>query len=224
MATRWARVVRGLVAALVAVFVAGFAHVAGGGSVPGPAGAALAFSLCVPACILLAGRTLSTLRLAIAVGLSQGVFHVLFWMTGDSSSSILPGAAAGPARGMSGMAGMPGMGDASSVAGTGTVGGAGGSLALAAPIPESAWMWLAHLAAAAITVAALRRGEAAFWAFVAAARLTVVRIARAVATRPAGVRRASAAFFFVRLDRRDAPFLWSGLRHRGPPVVRAASF
>src|ERR1700712_4477112 len=107
MATRWARVVRGLVASLLAAFVAGFAHVIGGGSMPGLAGVAMVLALCVPASILLAGRTISTLRLAIAVSLSQGAFHLLFSLTSNSSAGVLPHAAA-RLHEMTGMPGMPG--------------------------------------------------------------------------------------------------------------------
>lgn len=48
MQTRWARVARGLAAALVATFVAAFMHALAGGARPGVLGLALALSCAVP--------------------------------------------------------------------------------------------------------------------------------------------------------------------------------
>src|ERR1700709_933648 len=88
MTTRWARVVRGLVAASVAVFVADFAHVPGGGATPGFAGIALALAFSTLVCIGLAGRTLARWRVAASVVVSQGAFHLLFQVLGTPSPSL----------------------------------------------------------------------------------------------------------------------------------------
>jgi hypothetical protein len=196
MTSRWARVARGVAAALFAVFVAGFAHVAGGGSLPGVAGLSIALAFSVLACVALAGRTVSTARLSLAVVLSQGVFHVLFLMSGATSSRILPQAVTGPGMHMSMSA---------------HIGSAPQDLATTG----SAGMWFVHAVAAGVTVVALRWGEAAFWAIVAAARLLLERAVQAPRI-PMGAR-ASSVIVSRYADRRAAPFLSSGLRHRGPP-------
>jgi hypothetical protein len=78
MDSRWARVARGTAAALFATFVAAFSHALAGGVPPSGFGVAASFALSVMVCTLLTGRTLSTPRLAAAVGLSQLLFHGLF--------------------------------------------------------------------------------------------------------------------------------------------------
>jgi hypothetical protein len=137
MATRWARVFRGLVASSVAVFVAAFAHVVGGGPLPSVAGVVLAFAFCALASIGLAGRRVSAIRLAATVILSQGVFHLLFLVSGGSATSS-------PAAGMN-------MGSAPMTVTGGPA------------MVEDGWMWLAHGVAAAVTIAALVWGERVFW-------------------------------------------------------------
>lgn len=221
MATRQARVLRGLVAALIAAFVAMLAHAAGGGAVPNLAGAAVAFALSAPASILLAGRSLSTFRLAIAVALSQCAFHILFWFTGSSSAAIVPRASAsmlgtmhygslpyGSVPGATGMPGMSGMATSSSVPfGPGAFDGG---------------MWAAHLGAAIVTVMALRYGEAAFWGVISTARVTLIRLVRTLITAPTSIRRIPAVVV-VTTDDRKIRFLSPGLRHRGPPAFAPAS-
>ncbi|GGF13162.1 hypothetical protein GCM10011399_03830 [Subtercola lobariae] len=130
MSSRWARVLRGLTAAFVAVFVAGFSHVVGGGEAPGTVGVALALAFSAVVCVALAGKTLSLVRLAIAVAFSQLAFHLLFSVgagagVGASSGgavggvgggeAVLPGggSSGGSSGGMAGMGmggGIPGMG------------------------------------------------------------------------------------------------------------------
>jgi hypothetical protein len=137
MATRWARVIRGLVASSVAVFVAAFAHVVGGGPLPSAAGVVLAFVFCALASIGLAGRRVSTFRLAATVILSQAVFHLLFLASGGSATST-------PMTGM--------QMDAAPMSVTG-----------GPAMVEDGWMWLAHGVAAIITIVALVWGERMFW-------------------------------------------------------------
>jgi hypothetical protein len=138
MATRGARVVRGLLASSIAVFVAALAHVAGGGTAPGAAGVAVAFAFCALASIALAGRRVSRIRLAATVILSQGVFHLLFLVSGGSAISA-PSA--------------PGMD-----MGTSSIVGTSGPAMV-----EDGWMWIAHGIAAVVTIVALAWGERAFW-------------------------------------------------------------
>ena len=78
MTVRAARLVRGWTAAFAATAVAAVSHVLGGGSTPEPA--IVLFSLAMSGLVscLLAGRSISLLRLTMAVGFSQGLFHLLF--------------------------------------------------------------------------------------------------------------------------------------------------
>ncbi|KTR93702.1 hypothetical protein NS220_11455 [Microbacterium testaceum] len=133
---RGTRVVRGAVAAAVATFVALLSHVTAGGAMPGAVGIVVPLALSFVACTALAGRRLSAFRLSLAVGLSQLLFHALFVL-----GSYQPGAAAGHVH--AGAAAMPALG-ADSVTMT--------------MVPDAS-MWLGHLVAAALTTAALHRGE-----------------------------------------------------------------
>ena len=83
-------------------------------------------------------------------------------------------------------------------------------------------MWVAHVVAGLITIAALRHGEAAFWGFAVTARLFFARLL-AVMAAPAPVSRASVALGDVDLTRpRTAADRLSGLRYRGPPATVGA--
>ena len=78
MNTRWARVARGATAAAFATFVAAFSHWLSGGVAPSWFGVGASLVISVMVCTMLAGRTLSTWRLAVSIGLSQVLFHALF--------------------------------------------------------------------------------------------------------------------------------------------------
>lgn len=78
MDSRWARVARGIAAAGTATFVAAFSHWVSGGVAPSWFGVGASFVISVMVCTMLTGRTLSTWRLAVAIGLSQFLFHALF--------------------------------------------------------------------------------------------------------------------------------------------------
>jgi hypothetical protein len=200
VATRWGRVLRGLIAATTAVFVAAFAHVVAGGSVPDLGGLAIAFAFAALASIALAGRTVSRVRVGISVVLSQGVFHVLFDLTGPTQISH-----ATHTMGMN-------MGDTMPTVTTSPL------------MLGDGWMWLAHGLAAAITIVALAWGERAFWGLLESARLALtlaLRIAgiRAESARPTGVR----ASYAWTLAAMPAVCLDAGLWRRGPPAASIAS-
>jgi hypothetical protein len=197
MATRWARVLRGLVASGVAVFVAAFAHVVGGGAAPDLAGVSLALAFSALVCIALAGQRVSVVRMSVAVILSQAAFHLLFAAT--------PTSAAPPAKfGMAHMSMVPV--SPVSVA----------PHALVQAMPDDGWMLMAHAAAALVTIVALVWGERAFWALCSTAVSPLARAARvvvvALVSSPSRV-----PVVVVQPDRRTAPYLITGLRHRGPP-------
>ncbi|MET0992153.1 MAG: hypothetical protein ABWX66_07140, partial [Lacisediminihabitans sp.] len=84
MSTRWARVVRGGIAATISVFVALCSHLLAGGDAPGLPGILLCLAFAAMICIALAGRRLSTPKLAVAVGASQFLFHGVFAMLGSA--------------------------------------------------------------------------------------------------------------------------------------------
>jgi hypothetical protein len=128
-------VVRGFAASSLAIFVALAGHVSGGGQMPGALGILVPWIFSFMICVLLAGRSLSLIRLGISVAVSQFLFHTLF-VLGTFTPSGIP---------------------------TSHVHGAPLVLPPTTGIPEAvavdASMWLAHGLAALLTVAALHRGE-----------------------------------------------------------------
>ncbi|THG32613.1 hypothetical protein E6C70_12775 [Glaciibacter flavus] len=195
MSSRSARVVRGLVAALVATLTAALFHVAGGGAVPGVLAVTLSLSFSALACIALAGRALNLWRLAASVVFSQFLFHALFSLSG--SGTVLSTSAhlhagehiqivAGFAPSMAGMA------------------------------HDTTLMWASHLAAAAVTIAALRFGERAFWGLWEFTALSVRRVLRPVVM-------VGLTSVRVPVDSRPASLphldlIIGSMRHRGPPA------
>lgn len=151
---RTVRTVRAVLASSVATLVALVSHLAAGGPVPP---LLLVAAVCVLAwlpAVLLIGRRSSPIRQAVVIALSEGLLHVTFTL----------GAAAPPPGAVLGAdavtVSMPGMG-------TPTVAEA------MPPMSTSPAMWLAHAVAAALTMIAWSRGEAAFW--------TIVRLAHRLA-------------------------------------------
>lgn len=187
------RAIRGVAASALAVFVAALFHVAGGGAEPGLLALVASTVLASPAAVVLAGRRSSLWRLAITIALSQFLFHFLFGL-GQPSDVRFAGDAA--------MAGMPGMRLAVS-------GGAASGLATSS-------MWAGHVAAALVTIVAIRHGEQVMRRMLElAARFGVTALALI------------AAPIAPRLRHRSAPlvppalfpqFLVDTTRHRGPPV------
>ena len=100
MDSRSARVARGGVAAGFATFVAAFSHALAGGVAPSAFGMLVCLVIAATVCILLAGRTLSIVRLAASVAISQALFHSLFVSLGTpviaphGMGSMIPDAAA----------------------------------------------------------------------------------------------------------------------------------
>ena len=199
MATRRARVLRGLVASSVAVFIAAFAHVLAGGAVPDAGGLALAFAFATLACIALAGRRLSLVRVSASVILSQGVFHVLFDLTGSVRV-----AHATHTMGMTMSSSMP-------------------TVSTTPLMLADGWMWAAHGGAAAITVVALVWGERAFWGLWQTARLALTRALRIARLRPESRRPALPRATEEHVSAIIALWLDAALRRRGPPAAPIAS-
>ena len=197
--SRAPRVLRGLTAASVATFIALLSHVTAGGAVPGWVGVLVPWVLAVAACTLLAGRSLSFVRLAIAVGVSQFLFHGLFvlgFFTPEATTSAVHI--------------HPGM----HVAG-------GGHVASAAHGDAVMWFW--HVAAALVTVAALHRGEHAVRRLLALAGEAVSAIRRRLVILTAVVAPAPRPLAgFDGEERVMAPLGWhpSSMVRRGPPLLR----
>ncbi len=148
--------------------------------------------------VLLIGRRLSLLRQALVIGLSECALHALFTLAATPPGSTMP---VPPAP----MAAMPGMGTGPVVA------------MPAMPMPAPG-MWLAHAAAALLTVLAWNRGEAAFWALAGLA----ARLRRAVV--PARIRSGTSPRRSLQLLRIEAVPSFHLARvlevsaRRGPPV------
>ncbi|MEV8251345.1 hypothetical protein AB0O87_10525 [Microbacterium sp. NPDC076768] len=192
-------VVRGFAASSLAIFVALAAHISGGGQMPGPLGIFVPWVFSFMICVLLAGRSLSLIRLSISVAASQFLFHALFIL-----GTITPSGVSAP-----------------------HVHGAPIVLPAATGISEAAaadaTMSAAHAVAALLTVVALYRGER----LVLAARDLAVQLVRwlrrrvddAVVLPAATATRLLRGLFDVR--RPISSNLLATLRGRAPPLFAA---
>ncbi|MFT2752492.1 hypothetical protein [Clavibacter sp. Sh2088] len=208
IAPRVQRVIRGLAASTTATFVAALFHEAGGGAAPSWGVVAFGLALASLAAIALAGPRTALWRLTAAVAISQLLFHGLFTAAGDASGAAV---AADPHAGMAGHGALP-----LDVPGLDPAAGAPG-----APGALEAGMLLSHGAALVVTVLALRHGEAALRALVAASSLRVVLALAIPFLRPE--RRGTALVRAHRAPRplRDLRARIGRLRHRGPPRATA---
>lgn len=128
-------VLRGFAASVLAIFVALAGHVTAGGAMPGPLGILVPWMLAFMACVLLAGRRLSAVRLGISVALSQFLFHVLFVLGTITPSGSVGGHVHGSALQLPPTDG------------------------LSADVTADGMMWFGHIIAAFVTILALHRGE-----------------------------------------------------------------
>ena len=212
IAPRVQRVIRGLAASTTATFVAALFHEAGGGAAPSWGVVAFGLALASLAAIALAGARPALWRLVAAVGISQLLFHGLFTAAGDGSGAMAGDAHAGMGHG------------AAPIRVAGIAGSSGGSAVPGPAVPLDVGMLLSHGAALVVTVLALRHGEAALRALVAAAGLRVVRTLAIPFLRPEG-RRPAALTRVRRAPRplRDLCARLGSLRHRGPPRALPAA-
>lgn len=204
--TRWTRVTRGTLAALVSTFVAAFSHAVAGGSLPGAAGLLLCLVFSWLVCIALAGRRWPRIRLAASIAASQAMFHGVF--------SALGGAASVTPTGIT-------------PSGTPSTGHDHGALTLIPPVAghshSTGDMWLAHILAAVVTFLAVAYGERTTAAIAEFARSLAIAmvprmpelVAESVDVRHLAVR--------IRADLPRARRLdFARLRHRGPPSLQFA--
>jgi hypothetical protein len=184
---------RGFVGASFATFIALASHVWVGGGMPGMLGISVPWLLSLTVCTLLAGRSLSLLRMSASVLASQLLFHALFVL-----GSITP------AGGLS-----PHVHGALPLSFSGEV----------VLVPQDAGMWSAHAIAAVLTVIALHRGELIVRALLTVASDLAAWLRRIV---PAGVLVALDAPAQRRWAVTAAPVprgpLRAQIHRRGPPL------
>jgi len=193
MHTRAMRVLRGSMAAIFATFAAALSHQLAGNVAPSLFGAAVSLVLSITVCTLLAGRSVSFVRLSIAILASQSMYHALF------SSMLAPEGVA--AHDMSAMS---------------------LSFTTAAAANASSAMSLAHLAAAAITIVMFRYAEVAFWGLLTTARLFVARLLGSIAPVILRGTDARLPLHAPHVVAFAARFL-STMRYRGPPAAAFAA-
>lgn len=199
MTTRWARVARGFVAAMISLFVAAFSHIVPGGNAPGALALLACLILSTLVCIALSGKKLSLFRLSAAVGASQFLFHSVF-----SLAASAPPSAAAPAA----------LVHSGHVHEQFVVFGSSGVASI------DGGMWFAHAVAAVVTIVALRHGELAFWSLFTVARLWIGTLFTAITTPlPVEVPAVAAPREWAVLPHeRILPL--SPMRHRGPPAFQ----
>jgi hypothetical protein len=192
MTSRWARVARGLVAAMVSLFTAASLHIIAGGNTPTMIAIVSCLIVSTFVCVALSGKKLSLPKLGLAVTLSQFFFHSVFSVWN-----------AVPASGVE-------------------TGHLHHHLFLLLPnaapqVSADSGMWLAHAFAAVATIAALRYGELAFWSVLATARLWLGAVfAKLALSLPVRTPRPAAPVQQI-LPPRELLLLYC-LRHlRGPP-------
>lgn len=195
MNPRAIRTLRGLAAGTVATLVAAASHGLGGGGFPGVAGLALALAFSVIVSVALAGRRVTAVRLAASVAISQLAFHLVFSTLGGAGEVISTGGHHGTVR----------------------VSTAAEALGHAGPL-----MWLAHAAAAIVTIAALIRGERALAAIAETARMLLTALFSPAFAVTAPLHRDPRPVTTHSIVPRSARDLVAAGGLRGPPPVSAA--
>lgn len=207
--SRAVRTARGAFGALTASVLAAASHALAGGAVTPLAVAATAL-FALPLCVLLAGRTGSLWRLALAVTGAQFVYHWSF--SGLGSAAALSGASTAVNAPVSLHAAHLGMlSPMLPSLGSGT--GAG-----TATVVADAWMWAAHALAALLTIALMHRGERAIMRLVRVLREAVPVRVPVLVRLPA---RPAILACFSALPSRAQPVFLSAITHRGPPAALA---
>ncbi|WP_435748852.1 hypothetical protein [Microbacterium sp. PMB16] len=192
-------VVRGFAAASLATFAALAGHVTGGGQMPGSLGIVVPWIFSFMVCVLLAGRTLSVIRLSISVAISQFLFHVLFVLGTIEPSGHVAGHVHGapivlPA-----------------------------STGLSEAVVADGTMWFGHLLAAVTTIAVAHRGERMLHALRALAVQVVLWVRRRVDAALGAPELLDARDVRIAPDtgRPLESRILATLRGRGPPVASA---
>lgn len=204
------RIVRGWIGAMICTGLAAASHALADGQLPPLPILGLLLCLSAVVCTALAVTRISLLRTALAVGVSQGIYHGAFALFGHSHQ----------ASGLAGEGGIHAGHGAHSV-----------SLGLEFPLTaavaddvhSSGLMATAHLGAALLTLMILRKGEIAVRAIAAAILLYVPRLILFVRSfQTAWGKQPLLDIAYKSLVLRDV--LRPALRRRGPPVVSAFAF
>lgn len=196
-----ARVVRGVIAGTLSASLAGVSHYAVDTTAPDTAIVVASVGVAVGVCVLLAGHRMGPLRLAWAVAISQGAYHLLFSRTGGHTAASRALDGAEPAPGHTHPAALPAVPPDLS------------------PSEPAHWpMLLLHLLATVVTYLALRHGEQAWWSLVDVLgaplrRLLAVVVPWVAARRPVG---RPGRFFHHGLH--DLGCALEIVTSRGPPV------
>ncbi|MDR6906534.1 hypothetical protein J2X63_002220 [Agromyces sp. 3263] len=209
MMSRGARAIRGTAVAVFATFVASLAHTLGGGTPPGPVALLIALAFSVPLAMLVTGARARLARTIVAALVAQASLHLCYAL-----------GSAGPIAPSGGHAGGVGSAGHAGHAGRATV-----THTLTMPPGVAldhghAWMPLAHLVAAAITVLALVSANRAVAAVVSAVLALVRRLTSVPVPVDARPRRQPADAAVRRLL--SLPLLAS-IGSRGPPVAALAA-
>jgi hypothetical protein len=192
-----ARLARGWLVASLSTSCAGVSHYIADASTPDPVLLACALALSGMVCGLLAGRRMGPGRVAVAVVLSQGAYHVLFSVAAFRSGPVPGEAMASHAHHGAVMASQD---------------------SLSSGVEAHPGMLAAHVLAGILTFVVLRHGEKSWWALVDALR-TEIRVVLALvmplipAARPL---RRSGDFFLPVLA--DTGWVRGSISRRGPPV------
>lgn len=201
--SRATRTLRGVIAAAFATFVALLSHLAGGGELPGAWGIVAPLTLSILVSVFVSGRRLQLWRLSASVVVSQFLFHGLFMLgtTTTTAESAALGAHSGHA--------------------------AHGALTLSelasGPLPhlghQGSLMWLAHAAAALLTIAMLHRGETVLAALSNGVEYLLVQLTPSVIVPALPVRRAApaAAAQWFEMALTHPGYFAPSLQRRGPP-------
>ena len=207
MSSRGARVARGFAAAGVATLVAALFHMAGGGEAPSALALTLSLVFSSLASIVLVGKRVAPWRVTLSVAVSQFLFHALFTLSPSASFSGMPmGGHLHAGMHLTLVPGAPAAVDAVTA----------GPTFLGADV----WMWLAHAAAAALTIAVLLHGERTLLAVARFAFFTLHRfVDRVAAVTPVATNRVSTPVDTVPATLHGLQALIGALRHRGPPRV-----
>lgn len=219
--SRPARLGRGLLAGVFAVFVAAVSHSVAGGAIAGPVPLVLGLVVAMLVCVPLAARRLSWSALVAGVSISQVAFHLLFEFFGPASVGASGSfAVTGHQHGAAAAAGAAGDTAVFEGAVFDPAAVDAAALAVASHPLHGAEMWLAHMVAGVLTIAMLRGGEAAAWRLIElAVGWALARMPRAVVATAWPELRAAAASAVP--TRRHRALLRCSLRYRGPPALAA---
>ncbi|WP_120003628.1 hypothetical protein [Nesterenkonia muleiensis] len=215
-----AKLIRGALAAMVAVGAAVLAHVAAGHQAPHAVVILLAVTVSVPLCVQLSGVTLSRARLVAAVLSSQAALHILFALF-PASSAGSSGLVADSHTHHVEAALLPfgGTGASNELAVSPAVGEAVHSSVPGIAAQTGSSMLATHLMAAALAYLLLRRGEVLLHAI--AKRLVITPVLILLERQPAPHSAPRRIAFSVRHpENEDDAWLGSGPRSlRGPPAL-----